>query len=45
TLLEGVEEQTELVMARHLGCDQVQGHAVSPPQPAGEIVLAMENYS
>jgi len=45
TLLEGVEEQTELVMARHLGCDQVQGHAISSPQPAGEIVLAMENYS
>jgi diguanylate cyclase len=41
TILTGIEDKKELAMARHLGCDQAQGHAILPPQPAAEITLAM----
>ncbi len=43
SILEGVESETELVMARHLGCDQVQGYAIHPPLPVEEVALAMVN--
>jgi diguanylate cyclase len=41
TVLEGVENETELVMASHLGCDQVQGYAVNPPLPADKVALEL----
>ncbi len=43
TVLDGIEDKKELAMARHLGCDQAQGHAIHPPQPAAETALAMAN--
>ena len=39
TVLEGVENETEMVMAGHLDCDQVQGYAVGRPMPVDSIKL------
>jgi EAL domain-containing protein (putative c-di-GMP-specific phosphodiesterase class I) len=37
TVAEGVETETQLGHLRDLGCDQVQGFAISPPVPALEV--------
>ncbi len=44
TVLEGVERDTELTMARHLGCDQIQGYEVSHPLPAETFTTFMMNF-
>jgi len=31
TVLEGIESETEMVMAGHLGCEQIQGYAIQRP--------------
>lgn len=41
TVLEGIESEAELVMASHLGCDQVQGYAIQPPLPLDKITLVL----
>jgi EAL domain-containing protein (putative c-di-GMP-specific phosphodiesterase class I) len=42
TVLEGIENEMEMVLAGHLGCDQVQGYAVGRPKPA--ITLSMTGF-
>lgn len=44
TVLEGVENETEMVMAGHLGCDQIQGYAVGRPMPVDAINLKMPGF-
>jgi len=36
---EGVEDHAVLARLAELGCDAVQGYAVAPPLPAGELAL------
>ena len=40
-VLEGVENETEMVMAAHLGCDQIQGYSVGRPMSVDAITLKM----
>ncbi len=44
TVLEGVESETEMVMAGHLGCDQIQGYAVGRPMQANAVTLKMRDF-
>jgi EAL domain-containing protein (putative c-di-GMP-specific phosphodiesterase class I) len=44
TVLEGIENETEIVMAGHLGCDQIQGYAVGRPMPVDVINLKMPDF-
>ncbi len=37
TIAEGVEDLNVLRMLRTLGCDQIQGHLLAPPEPAEKI--------
>lgn len=44
TILEGVENITELTIAGHLGCDQVQGYEISHPLPAEAVTSFMAGF-
>ncbi len=44
TVLEGVEIETEMVMAGHLGCDQIQGFAVGRPMPVDALTLNLAGF-
>ncbi len=43
TLAEGVETEEELATLRSLGCNDMQGYAISRPLPLGETMLWLED--
>jgi EAL domain-containing protein (putative c-di-GMP-specific phosphodiesterase class I) len=44
TVIEGIEDETELVVAGHLGCDQAQGYAIEHPLPADKVLFALSRF-
>ena len=41
TVMEGIEDETELVMAGHLGCDEAQGFAIHRPLDVDKMTLVL----
>lgn len=41
---EGVEDEGQLKLLREYGCDVIQGYYYSPPVPADDYALLVENY-
>lgn len=44
-IAEGVETFAQIVYLERQGCDQIQGHWLSPPLPAGECLEFIRNHS
>ncbi len=44
TVVEGVEQESQLALLRELGCDRVQGQLFAPPMPADEFAKWVRDH-